>query len=218
MSDTKRKVFIVGGATPAFIQMFTAKGFHVMDNHKEKITDADLVQFTGGSDVNPALYGEAKHPSTFFNDFRDTTESRVFDTCVANKIPMAGICRGGQFLNVMNGGRMYQHVDGHGISGHHAMVDLHDGSITQVTSTHHQMMRPGRKAILLAIASNISTRKEHCDSAGGVIVDHEDLVDVEVVMYKYNKCLCYQPHPEYGHAGNECTASYFKYVEQLLAL
>ncbi|MGL5324013.1 MAG: gamma-glutamyl-gamma-aminobutyrate hydrolase family protein [Aeromonas sp.] len=214
---SKQKVFIVGGHINPYGKMFADAGWHVMDTVNEKVEDADLVQFTGGADVSPKLYHEAKHPRTFCSEFRDDQESAIYDKCIQKGIPMAGICRGGQFLNVMNGGRMYQDVDGHAIGGHHAMVDLDDGSIYQVTSTHHQMMRPSKRAIVLAVASNIATRKEYCDINGAVIVEREDLIDVEVVIYKDSKCLCFQPHPEYGIAENSCRKAYFRYLNLLLA-
>src|SRR5438309_1359385 len=60
--------------------------------------------------------------------------------------PMAGICRGSQFLNVMAGGRLCQHLDGHG-SWHD--METSDGRSFEVSSTHHQMMLPpeGAKVI-----------------------------------------------------------------------
>lgn len=216
---TNKKVYIVGGNQNAYGKMFEAiGGWDVLDVVNSKPTDADLVQFTGGSDVSPSLYHEAKHPRTFSSDYRDNQEMAVYDQCIKAGIPMAGICRGGQFLNVMNGGRMYQDVDGHGIGGTHAMVDVDDGTVYQVTSTHHQMMRPSKKAVILGIATNLATRKEYCDVGGGIIVEREDLIDVEAVIYKGSKCLCYQPHPEYGVIDNECRKAYVKYLNLLMAL
>lgn len=215
---SSKKVFIVGGHINQYGKMFSEAGWTVMNTVNDNIEDADLVQFTGGADVSPDLYQEAKHPRTYSSEYRDEQESAVYDKCIKKGIPMAGICRGGQFLNVMNGGRMYQDVDGHGIGGHHAMVDLIDGTISQVTSTHHQMMRPSKRATILAVASNIATRKEYCDSNGGIIIEREDLIDIEVVLYKDAKCLCFQPHPEFGVADSSCRKAYFNYLNLLLAL
>ena len=56
--------------------------------------DADLIIFTGGTDVNPALYGEARHYLTQAPDVaRDEREAEIFANFVG-KVPMAGICRG----------------------------------------------------------------------------------------------------------------------------
>ena len=111
----------------------------------------DLMVFTGGEDVNPALYGEKPHVSTRFNEKRDRFERQVWTDY--KDIPKIGICRGGQFLNVMNGGEMWQDVDKHGVSAGHDMANLvdlggtkfHRDYVLNVTSTHHQMMVPAPK-------------------------------------------------------------------------
>lgn len=81
--------------------------------------NADLLCFTGGEDVNPALYGEPCHPYTGFNKQRDAVEKQIFHHAIHEGIPCVGICRGGQFLNVMHGGKLWQHVHGHGLHGTH---------------------------------------------------------------------------------------------------
>ena len=102
------RVLIVSGSL-AYRQMFINYGFTVV----EDIQFADLVCFTGGEDVSPHLYGQPVHPLTFSSVRRDEKEKAIFDACCERNLPMVGICRGGQFLNVMSGGKMYQHVTNH---------------------------------------------------------------------------------------------------------
>lgn len=92
-------VFIVGHKDYDITSMFLKQGWEISTNSEE----ADLLQFTGGEDVTPALYGEGKHPTTDNNPDRDAFESDVYHYYIDK--PKAGICRGGQFLNVMNGAR-----------------------------------------------------------------------------------------------------------------
>jgi len=66
------------------------------------------VVFTGGADVSPFMYGEKKLSVTCNDEHRDEQEKLFFERYT--KVPKVGICRGGQFLNVMNGGKMWQHV------------------------------------------------------------------------------------------------------------
>lgn len=140
-----------------------------------------VVVFTGGTDVDPALYGEKPHPFTNNPDKeRDALEKIIFEVCSKEGIPMVGICRGAQFLCVMNGDSLYQHVSFHGQD--HTLRTKSDLNGFTVSSTHHQLMRPSyHKAQLLAWASQ------------GALSEPEP----EVVWYPKTKCLCVQYHPEY---------------------
>src|SRR3546814_18138869 len=52
---------------------------------------------------------------------------------------MFGICRGAQFLHVMNKGALWQHVEGHAGPDHY-IYDLNDDCLVIATSLHHQML------------------------------------------------------------------------------
>jgi len=65
----------------------------------------------GGSDVNPALYGEAHHPETGpSDDARDRLELALIEDAVRRDVPILAICRGAQILNVQHGGTLVQHL------------------------------------------------------------------------------------------------------------
>lgn len=214
-----KKVWIVGGYTSgAYGSMFKGEGWEVVAD----IDDADLVQFTGGEDVTPALYDEPRHPRTGNNSHRDNEEAKIYHYCLANGIPMAGICRGGQFLNVMNGGKMYQDVDNHAIGETHPAFVLGHVGWVKVTSTHHQMMRVNLRAEhLILMTAKESTYREHMGSSGIVLKEtnfkgkYDD--DVESVYYPNTLSLCYQPHPEFfGKHVKECRAVYFHLLNNYL--
>ena len=198
-----RKFFLVG-EDPWIEAMF---GFNDWERTVD-IDKADLVQFTGGSDVTPEFYGEAVHPRTMSVLVRDQGEEIVFLQALALSKPMAGICRGGQFLNVMCGGSMYQHVDGHGIGGTHEMYDHKMGRIVHSTSTHHQMMKP-EDGVEPFLTANQSTFRETMDEVGINVIyrqeayEYEHDTDVEGIHYPEFKVLCYQPHPEYDLGDEE---------------
>lgn len=66
----------------------------------------------GGSDVNPALYGEARRPETQeSDDARDALECALIANALAHDLPLLAICRGIQILNVQHGGSLVQHLD-----------------------------------------------------------------------------------------------------------
>ncbi len=153
-------------------------------------SEADLMVFTGGEDVCPVLYGEATQKGTSSNIMRDFEEIAALRYALDNDIPLAGICRGAQFLNVMAGGRLYQDVSCH--CGNFAQHDaqLADGKIVKVNSYHHQMMIPSErmKHDVLMWANN-SARDKHTNSAIAL--------ETEAVYYYGMNALCFQPHPEF---------------------
>mgnify|MGYP000601293507 CR=1 FL=1 len=193
-------VMIIGGNF-SYNEMFLDRGFSLVYN----IEEADLIQFTGGADVSPVLYEEERHPSTGSSDRRDKEEMHIYAEARKWNIPVAGICRGGQFLNVMNGGKMYQHVNGHAISGTHVMI-TEDGRDVNVTSTHHQMMSYDFGVGEIVCTAKESVRKESMRYGKlNSVLSH---IDVEVVWHGNTKCLCFQPHPELR--GADSTYLYFK--------
>lgn len=71
--------------------------------------EADLVIFTGGEDVNPRLYGEDAQQGVYFSEKRDALEIKVFENYFG-RVPMLGVCRGHQLLNVLLGGTLIQDI------------------------------------------------------------------------------------------------------------
>lgn len=200
------KVYIVGWDY-SISDMFLRRGWKLVDN----TNDADLIQFTGGEDVTPSYYDEEAHARTYCNPRRDYIEFNLFKQCVIDGKALTGICRGGQFLNVVSGGKMWQHVDHHAIGGTHPAMFFDD--VVNVTSTHHQMMRPQGNYELIGTASLSSYR----ETASEKNVD-EDFVDIESVFYPETKSLCFQPHPEYVNRDDPCQDLYFNLLEKYFGL
>ena len=214
MADIKRKVFIEGGGQ-AYERMFTDRGWEVVDYAE----DADLIQFTGGEDVTPYLYNEEAHPQTCFNPPRDVSCTILYEKY--KDVPKAGICRGGQFLNVINGGKMYQHIDGHANGQMHKVHvlgrDNTANAIINVSSTHHQMMRPSKDGIVLVWAFESLEREFMNDKKIEVDIKlgHRD---VESVFYAHTLSLSFQPHPEFFKPGHPCQELYFDLLQEHLGL
>jgi putative glutamine amidotransferase len=72
----------------------------------------DALILTGGAgDVNPALYGEERHPETGpIQEERDAYELALARAAVERGVPTLGICRGMEVLNVVYGGSIEQHL------------------------------------------------------------------------------------------------------------
>jgi putative glutamine amidotransferase len=117
----------------------------------------DGLILAGGSDVDPATYGAQPHPETRgTNADRDRFEVALARAAMERDMPVLGICRGMQMLNVIQGGTLQQHIpdvignDDHrhtpgAFSDHDVLLD--QGSLaarvvgaerTAVRSGHHQ--------------------------------------------------------------------------------
>lgn len=70
----------------------------------------DAVVIIGGSDMEPARYGQDPHPATAPEPFRDDHDLALLHAALARGTPLLAICRGIQVLNVALGGTLHQHV------------------------------------------------------------------------------------------------------------
>ena len=190
------KVYIHNGSVQ-YQTLFNSLGFEVVGERS-----SDLVVFTGGSDVNPILYGQTLHPYTQCSVNRDESDIKCYLRNLYK--PKIGICRGAQFLHVMNGGSLYQDVDNHAISSTHKLVASGTGQEWEVTSTHHQMMCPDAGEVV-GIAWETTYADKHEDYNQ---IREELCRDVEVIVHP--KSLCFQPHPEfYGAYSTKDCFNYF---------
>ncbi|BBZ48651.1 gamma-glutamyl-gamma-aminobutyrate hydrolase [Mycobacterium heidelbergense] len=82
----------------------------------------DALVITGGYDLDPAAYGQRPHPETDRpRTDRDAWEFALLRGALDRGLPVLGVCRGAQVLNVALGGTLHQHLPdvlGHG--GHRA--------------------------------------------------------------------------------------------------
>jgi len=71
----------------------------------------DALIVTGGADINPQRYGQdlGEHTQASEN-LRDEFEEALLSVALARKMPVLGICRGAQMLNVHLGGTLHQHL------------------------------------------------------------------------------------------------------------
>ena len=206
-------VYIVGG-DDLVERMFFSRSYTLTYD----LQKADVVVFTGGADVTPSFYGSEPHPTTYNDKFRDATEEKVF--LGSSHTLRIGICRGSQFLCVMNGGVLYQDVDNH--CRPHSLIYTDEtglDTVCRVTSTHHQMMYPrshkphGNPFELWGFASEAT----HRDFGRGLNrpTDHTEGPDVEIVFWPETSSLGFQPHPEYGL--ESCEALFFMCLNRALS-
>ncbi|MFE6666368.1 gamma-glutamyl-gamma-aminobutyrate hydrolase family protein [Streptomyces sp. NPDC057697] len=84
------------------------------DAARETVAALDGVVIAGGADVEPARYGRSPDPRTGPPArARDAWELALIGAAIDLRVPLLGICRGMQLLNVALGGTLHQHLDGH---------------------------------------------------------------------------------------------------------
>ena len=121
----------------------------------------DGLLLSGGADLDPARYGRPNRGSTALEPDRDALEAEAWATALDRGLPVLGLCRGFQVINVLSGGTLLQDVDGHaGSSWGHGPAATHPlrvvpgtrlarilfptnarGGVVDVNSYHHQGVR-----------------------------------------------------------------------------
>ncbi|MFI5227130.1 MAG: gamma-glutamyl-gamma-aminobutyrate hydrolase family protein [Candidatus Limnocylindrales bacterium] len=79
----------------------------------EALSTMDGLLLTGGADVDPARYGRPSAGSRDVDRDRDGLEAEAWQVATERGLPVLGICRGFQLLNVLHGGTLLQDVAGH---------------------------------------------------------------------------------------------------------
>lgn len=169
--------------------MFVKEGWIVTHD----ILEADLLCLEGGADVTPELYGEINTFSQCSLN-KDVYSFGLLAIAVQRDIPVVGICRGSQVLNVYNGGKMKQHIEGHGVFSHKLTVD---GETYDVSSTHHQESVP-------------------CEVISEDHIWRADDGTVEMIYYEEERMLGCQFHPEYSQDNRNDRKLFFKMLERIM--
>jgi putative glutamine amidotransferase len=131
-----------------------------LTDRPEECAGADGVILSGGGDVDPSLYGgDAGHRELDRVDRRrDDFERRIIDVAIQKRIPLLGICRGMQIINVHFGGSLYEDLPDHGRPAHRSdteggswhSIAVETGSLLEsvtgtvagnVNSYHHQAVK-----------------------------------------------------------------------------
>ncbi|MBT4479093.1 MAG: gamma-glutamyl-gamma-aminobutyrate hydrolase family protein [Flavobacteriales bacterium] len=109
-----QQTIILSKASSNYIKWMEDENIIILDAYTIKNTDsilqlADGIILTGGEDINPLEYNNTTNLEVCgdINYERDTLERKLFDFALSNKIPLIGVCRGMQMMNVASGGTLY---------------------------------------------------------------------------------------------------------------
>ena len=151
---------IAAGGVPVFLPLSL--------DPAEIIPRLDGLLMSGGADIDPKRYGAEPEPELqSIEPARDEFELKILELVYECELPVAGICRGLQILNVHAGGSLYQDVPPHSVRDKAPSTRVHDittekGSILEklygekleVNSLHHQSIKTLGKHFSASATSN----------------------------------------------------------------
>lgn len=89
------------------------------------LANAEGLLLTGGVDVDPHFFGEEPHPFLGLIDLpRDHFEMALYRAARARGVPVLGVCRGHQLVNVAAGGTLHQHLPALSNTVQHEQIDI----------------------------------------------------------------------------------------------
>lgn len=210
MTDKKTVLILPGCTDTSAVKMFQNRGWLTgLYDHQHDTLDTipkvDAICFMGGTDVDPAIYGEERGPTTQAPDKkRDEFEVAVFEKFKDTDVYLFGICRGAQLLNVLNGGKMIQEC---GYRGGHVDVIVSD-DLEDAMGLEPILKKGGRD--FHNIPHNV------CHHQGMVSGPDDDKKSVfgfthddgngyldYVIHYPKTRSYGVQGHPEWGHKETE---------------
>jgi len=142
--------------------------------HKLSLEGFDGLLLMGGSDVNPARFGATARPETDApDDERDEAELALIQEAIERDVPIFGICRGLQILNVYHGGTLVQHLEA--TARHDPEKDDHSGP------AHEVAFEPASKLARIAAAETWQVNSRHHQAVlrlgSDLLVAARDLAD-----------------------------------------
>lgn len=164
-------------------------------------TRLDGLLLSGGNDINPGLYGEEPYPTTVHvSDRRDQAEIFVLQEALVGNIPILGICRGMQLLNVVCGGSLYQDIklDIADADNHLSSLDAEDFKLI----SHDVRLKNGTKLSNALDTNHIQTNSLHHQAVKNLGKDleavgwSEDGVIEAIEMNSDQFVIGIQSHPE----------------------
>jgi putative glutamine amidotransferase len=161
----------------------------------ESLAGLDGLLLTGGGDVEPGLYGEIRRAETGgVDEDRDIWEIALLQQAFAAALPVLGICRGCQVINVACGGTLFQHLPDVTAQPHLIPHPRHE-------TVHTVRIEPGSRLSMLEDNPCIGVNSIHHQAIDRVGTDleatawSEDGI-VEAVEHLTLPVLGVQWHPE----------------------
>ena len=125
-----------------------AKAMFLHPDRPRADADFDALLITGGSDIDPATYGGETHPAIVKTDpRRDDLELALLERAHREGVPVMGICRGMQLINLYFGGTLYPHIHDFELKTKHSntLFPLKEVTLEAETKLHGILNQPTLK-------------------------------------------------------------------------
>ena len=165
----------------------------------EEIAELDGLVLTGGTDLDPAAWGEGSVPTDMTPDpERDTFETALYRAARRNDVPVLGICRGLQIIVIAEGGELHRHLP----------TDLPAHPSTGLEPTRVEAQLDAASDLALALGTRAEVTAFHHQGIRAVrgdlriVARHESGLPLAVEAGSGSSVLGVQWHPEIdGQAG-----------------
>lgn len=168
-----------------YIQYFVELGMEVIfltPYNLSSLSECDVLIISGGWDLNPITYGDVVDGSNNIDDVIDDLDFRVINYAYNESVPLLGICRGIQSINVFFGGTLKQDIAGH-MDCFHDIYRVNNSkwilnleNEVKVNSFHHQSIKKlGEGLKKLYVGSDL---------------------EIEMIEHESKKIVGVQFHPE----------------------
>ena len=181
---------------------------------RQIVAQLDGLVMTGGEDINPKFYGEENHPELGeVNHERDSYDLTLVKLAIEHNVPILGICRGLQLINVAMGGTLYQDLP----SQHSQQINHRQESGTILA--HKVLVTPDTQTSKVLGVGELMTNSLHHQAikklAPGLKITGkaEDGVVEMVEGYPTRPILAVQYHPEYfASEGDTLMSKFFRHL------
>ncbi|MDR0681479.1 MAG: gamma-glutamyl-gamma-aminobutyrate hydrolase family protein [Dysgonamonadaceae bacterium] len=211
ISDAYVNAVVKAGGTPVLIPLTT--DFSVLD---EILSQIDGLILSGGGDIYAPLYDEDLHPAVESYDLeRDRSDIQLVRRAAEKQIPVLGICRGHQIINVAFGGNLIQDIPSQAPESKINHNHPENGEI----GTHSVTIKSGSALHRIIKKENISVNSFHHQSiktvAPGfeIVAQSEDGIIEAIEPENGKSVLGVQWHPErMVTANNDTMLSIFRQI------
>lgn len=121
------------------VRLAGGRTLHLDPQRNERPEPIDGIVVTGGHDIEPVLYAAAPKIEAKYDRARDAFESFLIDEALEQDVPLLGICRGAQLLNVRLGGSLFQELRSRRVhtSNRRTLLPLKTLLVARGTQLHH---------------------------------------------------------------------------------
>jgi len=217
IADAYVNAVVKAGGTPILIPLITNE-----EALEEIVGRIDGLILSGGGDIYSQFFGEELHPAVESYDLeRDRYEIALVKQAVEQQLPVLGICRGSQLINVAFGGNLIQDIP----SQVPESTVNHNQEEARETATHSVQVNPESMFYQITHAERIMVNSFHHQAVKDVapgfkaIAWSEDGVIEAIESVEEKAILGVQWHPENGAvAGDPVMIDTFRHIVNEAAL